>query len=590
MFSYIFMKILESRPERYDAGISFLSGGHVSKIRKQIVKDFVKPGMKILDIGCGTGLLLESAAKAGTIAKGIDISEGMLEVARKRIAKSGLQDKVSVYNAGAVEAETLFDESSFDLIVSTLVFSELYREERTLVLSQIRKLLKPDGRLILAVETQPRNFLKRIAHFLVRLPLAVITYLIAQTGTKPLKNLPEEMEKAGFSIINEERSFFDSFIVLTASIPKNAAHALDNLPEVGKPEDDFSVVQSVWDFIGRWFPNPVEPGLRAIGTPGRNSPVILTSNFHLTVRRVEKALKNENVFLLVAPTNGINVWCGAEGGDLNTHSVITAIRTSRINERVDHDRIILPQFSASGINLKLLKAETGRTGLFGPAYARHIPAFLRDHRTVFKNNKAVFSLPFRLEMLLSMNFIYWFALAVVTLFVVPHKLMPVTLWFWLNGLILYTGFPWIPGKSGWLKAGVISLIEIVAIALYSALALNMPAFAFWKLMLGLSAINLMLGFDLKGIVAGYPSEAEWLMKKLGMKSFGHIFSAEKQGEGKIRQDVGKCTDCRICLMVCPKGVFDVVGEKSIRITNRQECFACNACVTQCPEDALFLKK
>jgi len=582
------MKILESRPERYDTGINFLSGGHASKLRKKIVRDFVKPGMKILDIGCGTGLLLESAAKAGAIAKGIDISEGMLEVARKRISKSGLQDKISVYNAGAVEADALFDEGSFDLIVSTLVFSELYREERALVLLQIKKLLKPGGKLVLAVETQPRSFLKRIAHFLVRLPLAVITYLIAQTGTKPLKNLPEEMEKAGFSIINEERSFFDSFIVLTASIPKNAAHEQDNLPEVGKPEDDFSVVQSVWDFIGRWFPNPVEPGLRAIGTPGRNAPVILTSNFHLTVRRVEKSLKDENVFLLVAPSNGINVWCASEGGDLNTHSVITAIKTSRLNERVDHDKIILPQFSASGIDLKLLKTETGRTGHFGPAYSKHIPAFLKDHRTVFENNKAVFSLPFRLEMLLSMNFIIWFALAVVTLIVAPAKVMPVTLYFWLNGLILYAGFPLIPGKSGWLKAALFSAIEIIAIGLYSAFALNIPALALWKLMLGLSAINLMLGFDLKGIVAGYPSEAEWLMKKLGMKSFGHIFSAEKQGEGKIWQDVGKCTDCRICLMVCPKGVFDVVGEKSIRITNRQECFACNACVTQCPEDALSL--
>ncbi len=30
MFSYVFMKILESRPERYDAGINFLSGGHAT--------------------------------------------------------------------------------------------------------------------------------------------------------------------------------------------------------------------------------------------------------------------------------------------------------------------------------------------------------------------------------------------------------------------------------------------------------------------------------------------------------------------------------------------------------------------------------
>ena len=83
-------------------------------------------------------------------------------------------------------------------------------------------------------------------------------------------------------------------------------------------------------------------------------------------------------------------------------------------------------------------------------------------------------------------------------------------------------------------------------------------------MLIVTAINLMLGFDLRGTVAGYPSEAEWLMKKLGMKSFGHIFSAEKQLEGLIYQEIDKCNNCRDCLLVCPKGVFDFDENKNIR--------------------------
>ena len=78
MFSYIFMKILEKRPERYDTGINILSGGHAKKIRKQIVQNYVKPGMEILDIGCGTGSLIIDAAKAGARTTGVDISTGML--------------------------------------------------------------------------------------------------------------------------------------------------------------------------------------------------------------------------------------------------------------------------------------------------------------------------------------------------------------------------------------------------------------------------------------------------------------------------------------------------------------------------------
>ncbi len=590
MFSYIFMKILESRPERYDAGINFLSGGHAAKIRKQIVQEFVKPGMNVLDIGCGTGLLIEDAAKAGAEVKGIDISEGMLKVAQKRIEKSGLQDKISIYNVGVVEIDTLFAENSFDLIVSTLVFSELYSEERAMALFQIKKLLKPNGKLVIAGEVQPDNFFKRIAHFFVRLPLAILTYIVAQTGTKPLTNISEEVTRSGFSIVNEELSFLDSFILLSANNSKNTGSDTINFDVVKQPDDDFSIIKSVWDYVGRWFPNPVEPGLRIIGNPDRSSPVILTSNFHLTVRRVEKSLKNENLFLLIAPTNGINVWCATEGGALNTHSVITAIKTSRLNERVDHNKIILPQFSAPGVDLMLLRKETGRKGFFSTAYVKSIPKYLKDHSSVFDNNKADFSLPFRLEMLLSMNFIVWFAIAIVTLFVAPKLVLPVSVYFWLTGFALYAGYPVIPGKSGWLKAGVLSLIEAVLIALISFFILKIPLFSYWKTMLGITAINLWLGFDLRGIVAGYPSEAEWLMRRLGMKSFGHIFSAEKQNEGIIQQEINRCNNCRICLMVCPKGVFDIVENKNIRIANQSECFACNACVTQCTENALQLRK
>jgi len=584
------MKILESRPKRYDAGINFLSGGHAVKIRKQIVKKFVKPGLKILDIGCGTGLLLEDALKSGAEVTGIDISAGMLKVAQDRMEKSGFQDKFSIFNAGVVEMDTLFTENSFDLIVSTMVFSELYMEERELAFYQIKKLLKPDGKLVIAAEVQPANLFKRIIHFIVRLPLAVLTYAIAQTGTKPVSNLSEEVTKSGFSILSEERSFLDSFIILSAKNTDNIFHSKIDLPKVKKPVNDFSIVKSIWDYIGRWFPNPVEPGLREIGNPDRNSPVILTSNFHLTVRRVEKSLGNENIFLLVAPSNGINVWCASEGGDLNTHSVITAIKTSRLNERVDHNRIILPQFSASGINLEMLKKETGRKGLFGPAYSKYIPSYLSNHKTVFEKNKADFSLPVRMELFFSMNFIIWFAVAVVTLFLAPGALLPVSIYFWIAGIILYAGYPFIPGKSGWLKASILSIIGITGIALYTLFISKMPAFANWKIMLVLTAINLMLGFDLKGIVAGYPSEAEWLMKKMGMKSFGHIFSAEKYSEGLIFQETDKCNNCRICLMVCPKGVFAIDEKKNIRIKTRSECFACNACVTQCPENALLLEK
>jgi len=108
-------------------------------------------------------------------------------------------------------------------------------------------------------------------------------------------------------------------------------------------------------------------------------------------------------------------------------------------------------------------------------------------------------------------------------------------------------------------------------------------------MIMVSAFNVWLGFDLRGIVTGVTSEAEWLMHKLGMSSFGHIFSAGAFNPGKIQQAISKCNDCRICLLVCPKGVFEIVDKNRVRVQRHGECFACNACVSQCPEEALSLR-
>lgn len=586
MFSYIFMKILESRPERYDSGINILSGGHARKIKEAIVKSWVRPGMSQLDIGCGTGELLLKAARKGARVTGVDISEGMLSIARKRIAGSGLSGEITLHEAGATEVGALFSDNSFDLITSTLVFSELYAEERSLLLSEIRRLLKPGGRLVIAVEVVPTGIFQRIIHFLIRLPLTVLTYIIAQTGTKPMARISEEINLAGMKVESKELSFLGSFALISAVKSAGCANGAAALPVGKNPRDDVSLLKTIWDFTGRWFPNPVEPGLRVIGQPDENSPVLVTSNFHLTVRRVERALRGENVHLLVVPANGINVWCGACGGDLSTHSIITALKTSRMGERVKHRRLILPQFSAPGIDRALLRRRTGWHSVFGPAYAKDIPAYLKTRKITAANNRAKFPLPFRMEMLFSMNFLVWALLAVAMSFVAPARIFAATAMFWGAGLVLYAGYPLLPTKSGWMKAVLLSLMEILAIALISVFALKQPWHAHWGWMVTAFGLTLWLGFDLKGIVAGDTSEAEWLMHKLGVKSMGHLFSAEAKETGIITQDLDKCTNCEICILVCPKGVFGFAGKKKVVIQNRGACFACNACVRQCPDDAL----
>jgi ferredoxin len=93
--------------------------------------------------------------------------------------------------------------------------------------------------------------------------------------------------------------------------------------------------QTIFDFAKdalqtgfRLAPWPAEPGFREIGKPGPLSPVLVTCNFDFTVRRVMRAMRDNDEWLVVAPSSGINVWCAASGGHLSTHQVVTALKTS----------------------------------------------------------------------------------------------------------------------------------------------------------------------------------------------------------------------------------------------------------------------
>jgi CO dehydrogenase/acetyl-CoA synthase gamma subunit (corrinoid Fe-S protein) len=134
----------------------------------------------------------------------------------------------------------------------------------------------------------------------------------------------------------------------------------------------------ILETIFRFLPIPQKTGLMKIGKPDRGSPVLLTGNYHLTVLKVKRALKGQNVFLLVANSRGINVWCAAAGGHFTHHEVISALKLSGIENHVDHRAIILPQLAACGIEAKVIDQRTGWKVKWGPVYIENFPAYLKN--------------------------------------------------------------------------------------------------------------------------------------------------------------------------------------------------------------------
>lgn len=216
MISYILMKAFESAPQRYDWGLKLISLGHIDKIRKEIVNNFIVPGDEVLDIGCGTGTLAVMMAAKGATVKGFDISKSMLEVAQKNVKSANLENQVTLMTLGVAEMETTFRDESFDKIISTLVFSELSKDEQIYTLQESRRLLKQEGLLIIGDETVPRSGFNRWIHSMIRFPLAVLTFILTQSITRSVKDLTEKVRSTGFKVVSLDSSSLGAFEIIVA--------------------------------------------------------------------------------------------------------------------------------------------------------------------------------------------------------------------------------------------------------------------------------------------------------------------------------------------------------------------------------------
>lgn len=218
MSTFILMKILESAPSRYDQGIYILTLGKLDKVYDRLTSH-IKKGQTILDLGCGTGALTLRAAQKGAKVKGIDINAQMLEIAQKQVIKKNLLQNINLCEMGVAELETEKSDS-YDMVMSGLCFSELSEDELIFTLKEVKRILKPGGFLHVADEVRPKNILKRILNGIVKFPLVIITYIIAQTTIHSIENLPEKIKESGLLIESVRLNNMENFIEVVAKNPK----------------------------------------------------------------------------------------------------------------------------------------------------------------------------------------------------------------------------------------------------------------------------------------------------------------------------------------------------------------------------------
>jgi Methylase involved in ubiquinone/menaquinone biosynthesis len=116
---------------------------HNTAFHRELVADARKRGGRVLDVGCGDGLLLQRIAPYANELVGIDPDEQALEMARRRLAASA---NVRLIHGDFLEMPVPAPEHRFDTITCVAV---LHHMELRSALAKMRRCLAPGGRLLI---------------------------------------------------------------------------------------------------------------------------------------------------------------------------------------------------------------------------------------------------------------------------------------------------------------------------------------------------------------------------------------------------------------------------------------------------------
>ena len=179
---------------KYDA-LNHLLSLNIDKVwRRKTAKCVAKHHPQtILDLATGTADLAIALAKHNPQAHiiGIDISEKMLEIGKAKTAKQGLENQIELHWGDA--ANLPFEDSSFDAV--TVAFGVRNFEHLDQGLSEISRVLKPDGQVFILEFSMPKRFpVKQVYHLYFKHILPKIGGWVSKDGNA-YAYLPQSVER-----------------------------------------------------------------------------------------------------------------------------------------------------------------------------------------------------------------------------------------------------------------------------------------------------------------------------------------------------------------------------------------------------------
>jgi len=173
-------KMFNDISSKYDLLNHLLSFGLDNRWRKILSKFLVeREKTSVIDLATGTADVLLSFFKNTSFVKrgfGIDLADKMLDIARKKVTKRGLEDMILLKHGDANEVP--FDDRQFDNV--TISFGIRNVEVPSNVLKEMYRVLNPNGRALILEFSMPRNSIMRAGNlFYLRTVVPIIGGLIS---------------------------------------------------------------------------------------------------------------------------------------------------------------------------------------------------------------------------------------------------------------------------------------------------------------------------------------------------------------------------------------------------------------------------
>jgi ubiquinone/menaquinone biosynthesis C-methylase UbiE len=169
---------------------TFLFRGTLRELRQRTINlASIQPGEQVLDVGCGTGTLaIEVQNRVGRAGRVAGVDPGTQQIARAR-SKAARRKLPIDFQIGVIEHLT-FPDQTFDVVLSTLMMHHLPDGLKRQGLSEIARVLKPGGRLVIADFKRKKDRQGRAARF--------------HAGGSDMHYLAALVQDAGFSQVETE--------------------------------------------------------------------------------------------------------------------------------------------------------------------------------------------------------------------------------------------------------------------------------------------------------------------------------------------------------------------------------------------------